>query len=306
MTVTINGTTGIAGTNGSAGTPAVQGEDTNTGIFFPAADTVAVATAGTERVRVTSAGDVGVGTASPAEKLSVAGAIRTHTASSAGFTLDAKGGLFDFVPGSVNVRLGYVPGTSGDNSGVLTFLTGSGAERGRIDADGRFLVGKTTGNAFFTNGFEVEQAGNIRITSTNDTAQFYRKTSAGSNGVFLTYSDVGSTGGLVGAAFANGTFGTVSDANKKKNVEDARGYLDDLMQIRVVKYNWITDEDTAPKELGWIAQEVEQVFPGMVSSLEGTKLLKKEVFLPMLLKALQEQQALITDLTARVAELEAK
>ena len=43
MPVTINGTTGIAGANGSASTPAVQGEDTNTGVFFPAADTVAVA-----------------------------------------------------------------------------------------------------------------------------------------------------------------------------------------------------------------------------------------------------------------------
>ncbi len=64
MTVLINGTTGISGTNGSAGTPAVQGEDTNTGIFFPAADTVAVATAGTERLRVDSSGNVGVGTTS--------------------------------------------------------------------------------------------------------------------------------------------------------------------------------------------------------------------------------------------------
>ena len=61
MTVTINGTTGIAGTNGSAGTPAVQGEDTNTGIFFPPADTVAVATGGTERLRVDSSGNVGIG-----------------------------------------------------------------------------------------------------------------------------------------------------------------------------------------------------------------------------------------------------
>ena len=34
MTVTINGATGIAGVNGTAATPAVQGADTNTGVFY--------------------------------------------------------------------------------------------------------------------------------------------------------------------------------------------------------------------------------------------------------------------------------
>jgi hypothetical protein len=61
MSITIDGTTGISGNNGSASTPAVQGEDTNTGIFFPAADTVAVATAGTEQMRVDSSGNLLVG-----------------------------------------------------------------------------------------------------------------------------------------------------------------------------------------------------------------------------------------------------
>jgi hypothetical protein len=57
MTVTINGTTGIAGVDGSAGTPAIQGGDTNTGMFFPAADTAAIATGGVERMRIDSSGN---------------------------------------------------------------------------------------------------------------------------------------------------------------------------------------------------------------------------------------------------------
>jgi hypothetical protein len=61
MAITLDGTTGIAGIDGSAGTPAVQGADSNTGVFFPAADTVAVATGGTERMRIDSAGRVGIG-----------------------------------------------------------------------------------------------------------------------------------------------------------------------------------------------------------------------------------------------------
>lgn len=60
MPITINGTTGIAGVDGSAGTPAVQGTDTNTGIFFPAADTVAISAAGSEDFRIGPAGQIGL------------------------------------------------------------------------------------------------------------------------------------------------------------------------------------------------------------------------------------------------------
>lgn len=60
MPVTINGTTGIAGVDGSAGTPAVQGTDTNTGIYFPDADTVAVSVGGTDAFRATPGGNMSI------------------------------------------------------------------------------------------------------------------------------------------------------------------------------------------------------------------------------------------------------
>lgn len=60
MPVVINGSTGISGTDGSASTPAVQGTDTNTGVFFPAADTIAFGTNGTEDFRIGPAGQLGV------------------------------------------------------------------------------------------------------------------------------------------------------------------------------------------------------------------------------------------------------
>ena len=48
MPVIINGSTGISGTNGSASTPAVQGTDTNTGMYFPGADRIAFAEGGVQ------------------------------------------------------------------------------------------------------------------------------------------------------------------------------------------------------------------------------------------------------------------
>lgn len=58
MPITIDGTNGISGLDGSAATPSIQGSDTNTGVFYPAADTVAISTGGTERLRVDSTGNL--------------------------------------------------------------------------------------------------------------------------------------------------------------------------------------------------------------------------------------------------------
>ena len=65
MPVIINGSTGLSGTDGSAATPAVQGTDTNTGMFFPAADQIAFAEGGVEAMRLDASGNVGIGTATP-------------------------------------------------------------------------------------------------------------------------------------------------------------------------------------------------------------------------------------------------
>jgi len=65
MTITIDGTSGIASVDGSAGSPSVRGSDANSGILYDS-DTVAISTAGSERVRVSSGGKLLVGTTTDA------------------------------------------------------------------------------------------------------------------------------------------------------------------------------------------------------------------------------------------------
>ncbi len=60
MSITINGDTGIAGVDGSNTTPSLVGNDTNTGVFFPAADTVALATGGVTRFQAGPSGQLGI------------------------------------------------------------------------------------------------------------------------------------------------------------------------------------------------------------------------------------------------------
>lgn len=62
MSIILNGDTGISGVDGSNTTPSLVGNDTNTGVFFPAADTVALATGGIERLRVDSSGNLSMAT----------------------------------------------------------------------------------------------------------------------------------------------------------------------------------------------------------------------------------------------------
>ena len=61
MALVLDGTNGVSGVDGTASNPAIEGTDSNTGIFYPAADTVAIGTGGTERLRVDSAGNAGLG-----------------------------------------------------------------------------------------------------------------------------------------------------------------------------------------------------------------------------------------------------
>ena len=70
MAVTISGSTGIAGVDGSASTPAVQGTDTNTGIYYPAADQVAVAASGSQVLLATTSGLTVTGASSVSGNLS--------------------------------------------------------------------------------------------------------------------------------------------------------------------------------------------------------------------------------------------
>ena len=60
MPLNINGTTGISGVDGSVSAPAVTGTDSNTGITFPAADTIKFSTNGVERMAITNSGITGI------------------------------------------------------------------------------------------------------------------------------------------------------------------------------------------------------------------------------------------------------
>lgn len=98
---------------------------------------------------------------------------------------------------------------------------------------------------------------------------------------------------------ANNVYGSLSDKRQKENVINATPKLEDINKIRVVNFN-LKEDKNKTKQIGVIAQELEEIFPGMVSeNTEGFKEVKYSVFVPMLIKAVQE-------LTQKVNDLETK
>ena len=61
MSLELSGTTGVKGVAGSVSAPSIVGDDTNTGISFPAADTIKLSTGGVERLQITNSGCSGTG-----------------------------------------------------------------------------------------------------------------------------------------------------------------------------------------------------------------------------------------------------
>ena len=58
MSLILSGTDGLSDVDGSAATPAIRGTDANTGIFFPAADTIAFSEGGVESMRLDSSANL--------------------------------------------------------------------------------------------------------------------------------------------------------------------------------------------------------------------------------------------------------
>ena len=113
MTITINGTTGIAGVDGSAAIPAVQGADTNTGVFY-GTDIVAISTGGTERVRVNASGQ--------AEFTAGTAALPAITT-----TGDTNTGMFFSAADTIDFTEGGTATGQFDSSGNFKFNSGYGS-----------------------------------------------------------------------------------------------------------------------------------------------------------------------------------
>lgn len=353
---------------GSVSAPAVTTTgDTNTGVYFPAADKVAITTGGTQAVIVDSSQNVGIGTNSPALKTEVRGAggsPATSGTTPTGITAVSNGDTYGtlytgayttspyalWMQGASRAALGTYHDIAlqpnGGNVGIGTSspsgqldisktgdavvsLTSAGVQRyqliarsgGRfdfqdqsagatrwsVDQSGNLLVAQSS-LSITTLGASVQSNGYISsaVASSSNGNSNYNLYSTGA-GAFRFYVGMG------GTVYATSTTITgISDQRLKENIRDLDEGLDVVMALKPRKFDWKEGKGADIKNArGFIAQEFETVLPDMIEEWKDPAPEGEEPYkavnanlIPTLVKAIQEQQAIITSLTARIEALE--
>jgi hypothetical protein len=297
--------------DGSASTPSITNNgDTNTGIFFPAADTIAFAEGGAESMRLNSAGNLGLGLVptgasgfSANKLLEIGGAsgpavIFRPSGSTAEHTVCGAGD---------GLVLGATGAATASNNAIRFFTSNTNSsttptERMRIDSDG---------NVTMTSG------GNTTLTLTSTTGAWSSILKVGGAGggngqihsttALICFAGNQTTNGVVLNSNAT-SWASTSDERLKTNLKLIENAAEKVSTLRAFTGRFKTDEENVSRSF-LIAQDVQAVLPEAVVAQQdeiGTLSLAYTDTIPLLVAAIQEQQAIITDLKSRIEALENK
>jgi hypothetical protein len=297
--------------------------------------------------------NVGIGTASPNRLTEIVGSsgatLGVSTSSSGSSILYGRLAMYSTAASNSYIEYGgeirSYSGAGIDYSDLRFYTAGGSvsAERMRITSGGYLW----SSNSSYSGSSSNHQFNNN--TNGNTTINFYHQgtdpyglftyfTGAAPNNTTNYFAYFRDTSGAKCVIFSNGniqnsnnSYGAFSDIKLKENIQDATPKLEDLLKVKIRNYNLIGEET---KQIGVIAQELEEVFPGLVDESEDfeevevpqldeegnevlneegevvttkervskgttTKSVKYSVFVPMLIKAIQELKAEIDSLKTK-------
>ena len=258
---------------GTASAPSVTTTgDTNTGVFFPAADTAAITTGGSERMRILSGGKVLINATTDRDKWdnSTIGSNLLQverSASSANSSISVTNNPGTYADAFSVLYLGRSRGTanndytavaSGDGLGVVSFQGADGTEfveaasvRGYVDGTpgandmpGRLVFFTTPdGSATPTERMRINSSGYLLVGYTSSNGSYNLQVNSQ---IFATSATI-----------------ATSDGRYKENVTPLTGALDIVKALNPVQFQWkqhpVHNFDRSCPTVGFIAQEVQQV-----------------------------------------------
>jgi hypothetical protein len=287
-------------------------------------DVMTFTTGASERMRIDSSGNVGIGTTSPDYQFEVSGSSASTTTLGVGISVENSNATSNSRAGIVfrnydNYGASIWSPRTGSTAGALVFGTNNAAgtaetnivERARIDSSGNLLVGTTSALGV---GFTVTP------NATTPYWQMTVNTATAANNLYLYNQNATNFGYRFYVSANGGVYNysgnnvNLSDERTKTNIELAGSYLDKICAIPVKLFNYKDEAEGEQRTLGVIAQDVEVVAPEFVNNdgWEGSaaedgssfKTVYSNDMMFALMKCIQEQQALITTLTERITALE--
>jgi hypothetical protein len=298
----LTSTTGTGSTVVLSASPTFTGTVVAPTINAGAATALTLQSAGTTAVTIDTSQNVGIGTTSPADKVSVSqdqnaqsniAIINQNAGSSAksAVRFSSYGGYWDIANGSI-----------ANNVNSLTFGN-SGTERMRIDSSGSLAIGTSSA------------LGKMSLYWNNTTQQGFTlqaSTTTFNGSPIVFYNSSGALSGFIGQTSTTISYNTSSDYRLKENIVSMVGALKKVLLLKPVTYTWKLDGSNGQ---GFIAHELQEIVPDCVGGEKDAvnedgsikpQGIDTSFLVATLTAAIQEQQTIINDLKARIETLEAK
>ena len=271
-------------------------------------------------------GSVGIGTSSPAATLQVVGDIYLgsyHATSKLCIGADSNQYLQYNATNDGIIMTSY---------GVTAFYTGTTpTERMRITSGGKIEMGTTAVTGEIVKVTGTSGSDNYISVYSGTIQMFLDADASNSSGIVGTQSNHNmklrsngtnrmniDTSGNIGAPNSGTNIYNASDIRLKKNITTITNGLDKISALNPVKFNWIdgfVESEEGKDMLGFVAQEVYNIIPEAVESFGGNSLtigdtiidnplrVNEKFIIPVLVKAIQEQQAQIEILKSEIQTL---
>lgn len=289
----------------------------------------------TEALTIQNDGNVGIGTTSPSNKLSIEGAetgtnlvANNNDASIKIQNLSDTDGNFaslDFYNSTnfITARIGAHFIDAGDRDTALYFATrkngGNLTQRMTIDEEGDVGIGTDSPTSIVSastgiNAFAYIKTGGYGVFTSNSTGPglYINKTNASTSETtdYINFRNKGLITGSIEYDGADVNIVQASDARLKENIQDSESGLNLVNNLKVRSFDWV-GEKRQSKKFGFVAQEMHEVFEEAVKiggedENESPWGVFDSKLIPVLTKAIQEQQAIIEDLKSRIKTLESK